>query len=67
MADETGKSSGSSSDKQPAKVQRSINANEGRPLIIGVPKDPFEVTGFPRSHPQGKGGQTGNQQNGGDE
>lgn len=57
MADEIGKSSDPSSDKQPAKVQRDkVNANEDRlRQMINVTK----------SHPQGKSGQSGNQKNGG--
>lgn len=57
MADETGKSSDPSSDKQPAKVQRDkLNANEGRVRQI------MSVT---NSQPQSKGGQSSNQKNGG--
>jgi hypothetical protein len=57
MADETGKSSDPSSDKQPAKVQRDkLNANDGRVR---------QVISTTKSYPQGKSGQSGNQQNGG--
>ena len=57
MADEIGKSSDPSSDKQPAKVQRDkLNANDS-----GIRKG-VNVT---KSFPQGKSGQSGNQKNGG--
>ena len=57
MADEIGKSSDPSSDKQPAKVQRDkVNANEDRlRQMINVTK----------SYPQGKCDQSGNQNGGG--
>lgn len=57
MADEVGKSTSSgSSDREPAKVQRDkLNANDDRVRQIAT------VT---KSHPQGKGNQSGGQKNG---